>query len=1355
MRSRAYYVEAGIAALVACEVQGDVLEALLMGGGASSSSSAGPSQRRLSSPAVGSLNCAARQIEDHEAGTCVDCQPGTHPDSQLTECMECERGKYAWAPRSPADCIECFLPEVTNGTHCYACPTGTMVDLGTQECLDCDRGRFSEEEGSEQCDECPPGEFNDEMGQTSCTVCPAGEEQQNPGFDHCMQCPHGRVAPTTGTVSCEACPTGEAPNGSMACYACAAGKFLDEGVQECFECQPGWFQNSSRQTECFECPPGKFAADPGKSQCEDCPIGEFAEHYGMPGCEPCQDGTIARQPGSATCERCAAGSVANTDLAANTATCDVCPAGKAANPIGTQCEDCDPGSYTGVNGLIQCTPCELGRFATVPGASSCSLCPAGDTASRGGSTQCSTCASGKYTTDAIACTKCPVGTYSETKGAFSIAACLPCPQSTYSTAEGASSLGFCQSCVGQPGVAVTLQMGSYHQSQCVCAAGYFVPEPLKQHRTAGCTKCDWNMLDCRGNNSGAIAKPGHYLYAVTSSGPVVVECAVNGGSTCLGGVKRETSGRLTPCSGDYKDCPEQCSTGSTGFACGACQVGYSRTQYPSPCRECQDPWASFVAMFFTTYIGTSTMYFAVTSMQAVAATQQIPAIYTIMIRSLTSWCLTVSNLAKYNLSKIELMAWSSGVASGTNQAPVVSNATGVNQTTTMAPSSTRYLQFPTEVEEMLDGLYRITGHMPDLMQMMSPEEALTCWADTQGFDPQLTSAFYWSFVHVPIILVFSVIISCLSYQCAWRCSSGRKKSNSHRSKVTPESETAADSADDGEAAASSLKEGEGRMSVSAAVKQQKMILGIFLPGSSAMEVLWQTEPVLLVVLYGLWPQVTQQTFLRPACAIFPGLDGTIEERLLSNVNVLCWKNKHFMLMAIAYSGVALWTLGPIIYLFFRIKNFGPRKYGSEVQYRFGYFFTGMEPDYWWWELIIKRFDIFLFIVIATAPAIPDDRARLLWFTFVSGIFLAVHERWKPYDDRQGGLIDLMESAALASRFSTFLFVSALLLYEASFAWCLFIGLVIFFANGFFALYSGLHIGMDMVVTMKKKMTESLHKTTEDVKQIMERPIPADRNVGVKLKVKACVFGLLVKVFGCIASLKEHEVTRVGRVRWRGIGKGVEFTQAAYQARGAGDNNIWACVRTIFRLTNNAQRRMYLDNVARFADYISNDQGGNVVPAFHVDIFIVLALAHQEVVQDNDKCTVAALRQRSLCIVEELQDNTREKPELTAENFMELNMALWQLVPDEGEMTPLDMILEIEEVLMKHFQAESKLTDAGGLAAAALCGTAKNGKEAVESTGTVSVSVNSEVKVVRPPTVPETEISVSSFSAPFSPQNDSE
>ena len=121
-------------------------------------------------------------------------------------------------------------------------------------------------------------------------------------------------------------------------------------------------------------------------------------------------------------------------------------------------------------------------------------------------------------------------------------------------------------------------------------------------------------------------------------------------------------------------------------------------------------------------------------------------------------------------------------------------------------------------------------------------------------------------------------------------------------------------------------------------------------------------------------------------------------------------------------------------------------------------------------MIGKCIDLALFVIITNVdiPAVRDERARLLWYTCVSGIMLAAHEHYKPYDERQAGLMDLAESMALGSPFLTYLCISSLLLFEASMVMSCTWAVLILITNSWFVLCNFVHISSDIAAT---KQTE--------------------------------------------------------------------------------------------------------------------------------------------------------------------------------------------------------------------------------------------------------------------------------------------
>ena len=80
---------------------------------------------------------------------------------------------------------------------------------------------------------------------------------------------------------------------------------------------------------------------------------------------------------------------------------------------------------------------------------------------------------------------------------------------------------------------------------------------------------------------------------------------------------------------------------------------------------------------------------------------------------------------------------------------------------------------------------------------------------------------------------------------------------------------------------------------------------------------------------------------------------------------------------------------------------------------------------------MKRVDILVTIVICYTDIASDCRAKLLLCTVQSGVFLAIHARGMPYDDRQGLLLGRLEFNGLVSRFVSFTLAVMLFVFAPS------------------------------------------------------------------------------------------------------------------------------------------------------------------------------------------------------------------------------------------------------------------------------------------------------------------------------------
>ncbi|VDI56620.1 Hypothetical predicted protein [Mytilus galloprovincialis] len=181
--------------------------------------------------------------------------------------------------------------------------------------------------------------------------------------------------------------------------------------------------------------------------------------------------------------------------------CEVCPVKQDTIP--TECmpctEDssvcldrCKPGEYS-PTGLQPCTKCSVGTYTDTHNSTICQSCPPGN----------STLSTGKNSLQGCI-DECPIGSYSHT----GLIPCQPCPQLFYSDKTRS------QSCTECPPGQVTVSTGSSAANQCydpkvcsndICNNGTCEPKDSGRHFVCECFQgfigavCDVNVQECDSN----------------------------------------------------------------------------------------------------------------------------------------------------------------------------------------------------------------------------------------------------------------------------------------------------------------------------------------------------------------------------------------------------------------------------------------------------------------------------------------------------------------------------------------------------------------------------------------------------------------------------------------------------------------------------------------------------------------------------------------------------------------------------------------------------------------------------------------------------------------------------------------
>lgn len=138
---------------------------------------------------------------------------------------------------------------------------------------------------------------------------------------------------------------------------------------------------------CKACPKGTYTD--GKSEsCTSCEFGTYNPYEAQSSCSPCEAGKYQDKEGQASCNDCPPGTWAplkskncTNCLLTGVATCDS-KTGKATNCIGGYgltsdgyCQKCAAGYYS-EGGTMACTACPIGTYSSSSGAASCSTCAA-------------------------------------------------------------------------------------------------------------------------------------------------------------------------------------------------------------------------------------------------------------------------------------------------------------------------------------------------------------------------------------------------------------------------------------------------------------------------------------------------------------------------------------------------------------------------------------------------------------------------------------------------------------------------------------------------------------------------------------------------------------------------------------------------------------------------------------------------------------------------------------------------------------------------------------------------------------------------------------------------------------------
>jgi hypothetical protein len=404
-------------------------------------------------------------------------------------------------------------------------------------------------------------------------------------------------------------------------------------------------------------------------------------------------------------------------------------------------------------------------------------------------------------------------------------------------------------------------------------------------------------------------------------------------------------------------------------------------------------------------------------------------------------------------------------------------------------------------------------------------------------------------------------------------------------------------------------------------------------------------PIWLIGIYTIWPIITERMLYVMKCTMLMKEDGTRAEFWDYDFNVVCfdkgvnWPDPDsstgkFTPALIASAGLIIWSFGSIAFLVFKIKATGPEnRFNDENMRRFGYFYQGFEPQYWYWEIGWKRFDFLIVSFVTYTSLVPDPRAKVIIYVMLGGVAMAAHMFCQPYDDRMHGLLDRSETMALLVRFNTFGAVATLLLAGGSMQVILFFMTIVVLGNLIYLLYITFHIVSEVTKNVFTPNVDDVDGDA-DMKAKMEE---ARKNMTLGRKILLAMFGPTLVSFHRQRALGEkHAVHLV----WQGPMRNARFGKLPPPQQSIPANMMRQFILVLFSLHDDSEVGLISKNCSDFWDYMMGMP--SEVPAHGMDILILLVLANNKILDAGDEPSGANLIARSETILKNWLDANGDK-----------------------------------------------------------------------------------------------------------------
>jgi hypothetical protein len=433
---------------------------------------------------------------------------------------------------------------------------------------------------------------------------------------------------------------------------------------------------------------------------------------------------------------------------------------------------------------------------------------------------------------------------------------------------------------------------------------------------------------------------------------------------------------------------------------------------------------------------------------------------------------------------------------------------------------------------------------------------------------------------------------------------------------------------EGEAAAGGAKKGKRKKYVEVDEGEQDdeefKIFGLF-RNSKWRTVLDDSFPIVLITIYNVWQPISQRFLAALSCDAVPLVSKT-EMRWNGNTSELCMPAGNLR-AGFAIAGLMLWSFGFPAITYMCINQHEGNLEQPLIQHRFGYFYQGFEPDYWWWELLVKRLDSLTVLVITFTNVVPDAKAKLLLYLVLSGFWWACHNESHPYDDRNNGLLDRIESMAMKARFGCFFTITVLLLFNASplFAMVIAAGVALLLLR--FAFYIMVAIGAEVAGGQMKGKAPKAESGGGGGSNLDPRELAKKIGKKVMSKVGGIFIKIALKGLAIIEAERKYMATEVPHWQWLGPGKPLQLvdfsgTLGVGGAPRAGPTGwprraLRSFVGGFYHLNWHEQCAFNAASIAKISDHMVTNLDFLQMPSQLMDIIALMTLALKYLQSEKD------------------------------------------------------------------------------------------------------------------------------------------